>query len=189
MTAPPRRRRPGARDFVRPLWQVLMKLCSVLLMSVTGWLVFRAALQTPFSIADWLALAAISGLSFATDVQAANKLYDMNQMMDQGNPLDVRQVPQTVPQPAKAPHPGSAQDSRFGSQLYDMDRMLNERNPFDSSSPSQPPIRSERPVETAQAVNPPPSPAPVNIAKPPAKPASTRCSGPGRIRSSSGAQT
>lgn len=119
-----------------------------------------------------LALAAISGLSFATDVQAASKLYDMNQMMDQGNPLDVRQVPQTVPQPAKAPQSGPAQDSRFGSQLYDMDRMLNERNPFDSSSPSQPPIRSERPVETAQAVNPPPSPAPVNIAKPPAKPAS-----------------
>jgi phospholipid-binding lipoprotein MlaA len=117
-----------------------------------------------------LALVAMSAMSFAPDLQAANKLYDMSRMMDQGNPLDVRQVPQTVPQPARAPQAAQPADSRFGSQLYDMDRMLNEQNPFDHS-PAQPPLSSQRqavqpvqaaPIEVAQTPNPPPSPAPTS---------------------------
>jgi phospholipid-binding lipoprotein MlaA len=112
-----------------------------------------------------LALFAVAGVSYATASQAANKLYDMNHLMNQGNPLDVHQVPQTVPQPARTPQSGQPSDSRFGSQLYDMDRMLNEQNPFDRSPP-QPPLASQRqsaqpsPLEVAQTPNPPPSPAP-----------------------------
>jgi len=119
-----------------------------------------------------VALVAVSAMSFAPDLLAANKLYDMNQMMDQGNPLDVRQVPQAVPpQPAKAPQSAQPSDSRFGSQLYDMDRMLNEQNPFDRS-PAQPPLSTQRqsaqsapmaaPIEVAQTPNAPPSPAPTS---------------------------
>jgi phospholipid-binding lipoprotein MlaA len=122
-----------------------------------------------------LALIAMSAVSFAADVRAANKLYDMNQMMDQGNPLDVRQVPQSVPQPARAPQAAQPSDSRFGSQLYDMDRMLNERNPFDRSPP---PLSSQRqsapmaaPIEVAQTPNPPPSPAPTSSRDSTVKPA------------------
>jgi phospholipid-binding lipoprotein MlaA len=65
----------------------------------------------------------------------------MDQMMNQGNPQGVRQVPQSVPRPALPPQSGQQHDIRFGGQLYDMDRLLNEGNPFDSSAPSQPPIR------------------------------------------------
>ena len=123
-----------------------------------------------------LALVAVSAVSFAPDLLAANKLYDMNQMMDQGNPLDVRQVPQSAqPQPARAPQPAQPGDSRFGSQLYDMDRMLKEQNPFDRS-PAQPPLSAQRqsaapmaaPIEIAQTPNAPPSPAPISSTAKPA---------------------
>ena len=128
-----------------------------------------------------LALFAMAGVSYATASEAANKLYDMNHLMNQGNPLDVHQVPQTVPQPARSPQSGQPSDGRFGSQLYDMDRMLNEQNPFDRSPP-QPPLSSQRqtvpvatpgqsaPIEVAQTPNPPPSPAPIS-ARDTAKPA------------------
>lgn len=124
-----------------------------------------------------MALVAVSAVSFAPDLLAANKLYDMNQMMDQGNPLDVRQVPQAVPpQPAKTPQSARPSDSRFGSQLYDMDRMLNEQNPFDRS-PAQPPLSQRQPapsgsmaapIEVAQVPNAPPSPAPISATAKPA---------------------
>lgn len=117
-----------------------------------------------------LALVAVALVSAASGARAASKLYDMNPLLAQGNPMASGTAAQPAPSAGKPSSPG-----QFGSQLYDMDRMLNERNPFDTS-PAPAPISSQRrPVETAQSTG---TPAPVapparDVGAPPAKPASS----------------
>jgi len=82
---------------------------------------------------------AISAVLIASDARAASKLYDMNPIIGQENPLDVQRVPAPAATPVAAQPATAVASSQFGSQLYDMDRMLNERNPFDTS-PAQPPV-------------------------------------------------
>ena len=56
------RRKAGARDFVAPAWQHLMKLCALLLIAGFAWLV--AAMREPGTV-DWLGLTlAASGTAF-----------------------------------------------------------------------------------------------------------------------------
>ncbi len=56
------RRKAGARDFVAPAWQHLMKLCALLLITGFAWLV--AAMRDPGTV-DWLGLTlAASGTTF-----------------------------------------------------------------------------------------------------------------------------
>jgi protein-S-isoprenylcysteine O-methyltransferase Ste14 len=56
------RRKEGARDFVAPAWQLLMKLCAWLLIAGFAWLV--ASMREPGMI-DWLGLAlGTSGTAF-----------------------------------------------------------------------------------------------------------------------------
>lgn len=111
-----------------------------------------------------LAVFAVSAVTFVPDSLASSRLYDMNTVLGQENPLDVRQVPQPAVQPARTPGTGQpSPDGRFGSQLYNMDQMLNERNPFDRSPVQQAPISAQRTsaaapattVELAQAAKPP----------------------------------
>lgn len=115
-----------------------------------------------------LALFAATFVSAAPEALAASKLYDMNPLLGQGNPLADPSAARAAQQ-APAGQPSSA--GQFGSQLYDMDRMLNERNPFDTS-PAPAPISSQRrPVETAQSTG---APAPArDVSAPAAKPASS----------------
>jgi len=55
-------RKKGARDFVAPAWQTLMKLCAWLLIAGFAWLV--ASMDEPGMI-DWLGLAlGVSGTAF-----------------------------------------------------------------------------------------------------------------------------
>jgi len=56
------RHKEGARDFVAPVWQLLMKLCAWLLIAGFAWLV--ASMREPGMI-DWLGLAlGASGTAF-----------------------------------------------------------------------------------------------------------------------------
>lgn len=56
------RRKEGARDFVAPAWQLLMKLCACLLIAGFAWLV--ASMRDPGMI-DWLGLTlGASGTAF-----------------------------------------------------------------------------------------------------------------------------
>ena len=52
------RRKAGARDFVAPVWQALMKICAFALLGGLAWIVAR--MQAPGAI-DWLGLAFIAG--------------------------------------------------------------------------------------------------------------------------------
>lgn len=97
---------------------------------------------------------AVSAVYGAPGVSAASKLYDMNTIIGQENPLDVQRVAQPSATPAAAPRAlQPSAPGQFGGQLYDMSSMLNERNPFDTSSPAQAPLAAsqQRPVEMAQA--------------------------------------
>jgi phospholipid-binding lipoprotein MlaA len=117
----------------------------------------------------------LSSASLAPHAYASSKLYDMNQMMGQENPLDVQRVPQPAATPAEAPQAAQpAKDGQFGGQLYDMSSMLNQPNPFDTASAQAPAsgrtaggqiiqasaVSEQRPEEVAQT--PPPAPAPIN---------------------------
>src|SRR5258708_37775635 len=63
------RRKAGARDFVAPAWQGLVKLCAVLLIGGFAWLV--ASLPQP-GLIEWLALLlGVSGTAFVVAGQAA----------------------------------------------------------------------------------------------------------------------
>ena len=56
------RRKAGAQDFVAPAWQLLMKLCALLLITGFAWLV--VAMREPGTI-DWLGLTlGASGTAF-----------------------------------------------------------------------------------------------------------------------------
>ena len=63
------RRKAGARDFVAPLWQAIMKLCAFALLGGMAWIVF--CMQAPGAI-DWLGLAFIaSGTAFVVAAKRA----------------------------------------------------------------------------------------------------------------------
>jgi protein-S-isoprenylcysteine O-methyltransferase Ste14 len=52
------RRNAGARDFVPPLWQALMKTCSFALISAFMWIAYSVK---QLHLIDWLSLAALVG--------------------------------------------------------------------------------------------------------------------------------
>lgn len=121
-----------------------------------------------------LALVATAFITLAPEALAASKLYDMNPLLGQQNPMAAPAAPRSVQQPTPAGQ--SASPGQFGSQLYDMDRMLNERNPFDTSAGQQPSINAQRrPIETAQSAvtSVPATPSAREVAQAPATPASS----------------
>ena len=63
------RRKAGARDFVAPAWQLLMKLCASVLIAGFAWLV--ASMREP-GVIDWLGLTlGVSGTAFIVAAKRA----------------------------------------------------------------------------------------------------------------------
>jgi len=63
------RRKAGARDFIAPAWQVLMKLCSFALLGGFGWIALAMHAPSPL---DWLGLASMaSGTAFVAAAKRA----------------------------------------------------------------------------------------------------------------------
>jgi protein-S-isoprenylcysteine O-methyltransferase Ste14 len=52
------RRKVGARDFVAPVWQVIMKLCSIILILAFAWIALSAQ---HVNTNDWVSLAMMAG--------------------------------------------------------------------------------------------------------------------------------
>ena len=52
------RRKPGARHFVAPFWQLLMKLSSFTLIAAFVWIAWSVRQLSPI---DWLSLVALAG--------------------------------------------------------------------------------------------------------------------------------
>jgi protein-S-isoprenylcysteine O-methyltransferase Ste14 len=52
------RRKTGARDFVAPVWQVIMKLCSIALILASAWVTLSAQ---HVNTTDWVSLAMMAG--------------------------------------------------------------------------------------------------------------------------------